>query len=124
MTHDTEAIGISDSLIEELGLPEVECLRDEVLVLGVRQAFKHLATPAGDDGPMDHPTKGITLLCGPKCAEQEIGVTPGMMCYFAKFAGTEIEINNRRFFIVKGSEIKAKQRISVEDANKLARNPY
>ena len=111
-------------LCEEYGISQVTCLRDEVLVIGLKQSFANLATPAGEGGPMDHPTKGLILLGGPDCKKPDVNLEPGMVAFFPKFAAAEVEVNNRRLFILKGSEVKARQLVPQEMIEVLAKNAY
>lgn len=125
MAEDSGTTGFIEELLKENGIFGYTMLRDEVLVLGLKQSFANLATPNGDGGPMDHPTKGLALLCGSKCetADNE-SIRPGMVCFFPKFSGGEVEIANRRFFIVKLTDVKMKKEIPVEEAKTISANHY
>lgn len=117
--------GATHELLKELGLWDIEVMRDDVLVVGLKQSFANLATPAGEQGPMDHPTKGIVLKCGPDCSDEKIGITPGMVVFFPKFSGVEIQVGTRRFFVVKaGVDVRGKQEVTAEELETLARNTY
>ena len=87
-------------------------------------AQRRAAAAAGDSGPIDQPSMGIVLLCGPDCSDPKIGIQPGMLCYFTKFAAAEVEVNNRRLFSVKGSDVTMHMKITGEEVMALARNCY
>lgn len=126
MASDTDHIpGMTVSrLIEERDLSQITCLRDEILVIGVRQSYKNLAVPTNDGGPMDFPTKGLALLTGPDCTKPEIGITPGMVVFFPKFSAAEVDVDNRRYFIIKGGDAKAKQLVREESIEGLIKSVY
>lgn len=117
-------ISYTQGLLEEMGIVNCECLRDEILVLGLKEGFANLATPSVEQGPMDHPTFGIAFLCGPKCADPELGIAPGMVCYFPKFSAQEIHIKNRRYFVVKGGDVKMKKVVTLEELQTIACSSY
>lgn len=124
MTPDNEsATGVTDLLITEMGLAGCVIRRDEILLIGVKNTFANLATPETEQGPMDHPTMGIALICGPDCSTKP-PITPAMLCYFTKFSGIEVSVNNRRFFVVKASDVKMTREITMEECENLARNSY
>lgn len=130
MTHDQTITGVTDELLQEMGVANLECLRDEMLIVGLKQSFANLATPAGEGGPMDHPTKGVVLLCGPGCIDEleegpeVVHVEPGMIVFFPKFSAVEIQVSNRRLFVVKLGDVKARQRVTAEQLQTLSRNTY
>lgn len=119
MSDDPIFTGILLDLLQEISVDDLQCRGEEILMLGLKQSFTNLAVPESEQGPMDRPTMGIALLCGPKA-----DVSPGMLCYFTKFAESEIVIANRRFFAVKAADIKITRQITQEESNNLARNSY
>jgi co-chaperonin GroES (HSP10) len=76
----------------------------------------------GEEGPMDHPTKGLIVICGKDNVGTEIHA--GTVVYFEKFAAKELQINSRRVFAVKASDIKAIEEVLPEAAYQLSRNSY
>lgn len=122
MGSDQTTIG--DELERMYQLENLVVRSDELLVVGLRQSFANLATPSASDGPMDHPTKGLVIKCGHKCADAEDPVSVGMVCYFPKFKGQETEIKNKRLFVVKEEDAKVIENVSDEEIYTMLKNTY
>lgn len=122
MTQDQTFVGMQRA---DIGLDAMECLGDEIIILGLREGFANLAIPNSDDSPVDHPTRGIVLgRGGDVIADEKKKIMDGMVIYFPKFSAGEIHVGGRRLFTVKLGDVKIKHQMTEEELATLAKNSF
>lgn len=123
-------------LLDELGVSTIVPRGDNVIVMGLKKAYKRIATPNTGDDPMDRPSRGLILAVGPKAARTEFHTEdgamcyellyPGMICYFGKFEQAEIEVAGRMFYLVEAAKVKALEAkdYTIEELRELTSASY
>ena len=123
-------------ILESLNVRHLIPRGDAVLVLGLKQATRRIASPNLGNDPMDRPSRGLVLGAGPKARESshprpdgsidtEV-LIPGMVCYFGKFEGSEIEIGGRMFYLVEAAKVRAVESVNYSqgEIQKLTETSY
>ena len=85
-------------------------LSDRVIV---KQSEAENKTPSGivlPDTAKEKPTKGKVVAVGPgklddKGKRMEIGLRNGDVIYYGKYSGTEVEVNNEKYVILRETDI-------------------
>ena len=111
---------------DEKSLANVVILpKGELLIVGLKQSFENLLTPSSDEGPMDHPTRGLVIQADVADLPSSPYIEGGSyICHFEKFKAAEVQIEGQRYFVVKASEVRAWQEVTEEESKKLLQNTF
>jgi chaperonin GroES len=85
-------------------------LADRVIVKQVEAEEKTKSGIYLPDAAKEKPTQGKVIAVGPgklddKGKRMEIGLRNGDVIYYGKYSGTEVEVNNEKYVILRESDI-------------------
>lgn len=85
-------------------------LADRVIVKQVEAEEKTKSGIYLPDAAKEKPTQGKVIAVGPgklddKGRRMEIGLRNGDVVYYGKYSGTEVEVNNEKFVILRESDV-------------------
>jgi chaperonin GroES len=85
-------------------------LADRVIVKQVEAEEKTKSGIYLPDAAKEKPTQGKVIAVGPgklddKGKRMEIGLRNGDVIYYGKYSGTEVEVNNEKFVILRESDV-------------------
>jgi chaperonin GroES len=85
-------------------------LADRVIVKQVEAEEKTKSGIYLPDAAKEKPTQGKVIAVGPgklddKGKRMEIGLRNGDIVYYGKYSGTEVEVNNEKFVILRETDV-------------------
>lgn len=85
----------------------IKPLADRVLVLPAPAEEKTIGGIIIPDSAKEKPLKGEVIAIGNGTKDEEMVVKPGDTVLYGKYAGTEIELDGKKYLIMRQSDILA-----------------
>ena len=85
----------------------IKPLADRVLVLPAPAEEKTIGGIIIPDTAKEKPLKGEVLAVGKGTKDEEMILKPGDIVLYGKYAGTELELDNEKYLIMRQSDVLA-----------------